>query len=132
MDFSNGHRTQTESGRTTKNNHSGACGFPSTAHREAKPIPLRFRNLIYESIDMKTKIAINGACGRMGQRLVALANEDPELQLITAVDWPKHPNQGKDAGDLAGVGAIGVPVTGTLPPAAMPDVAIDFSIPEGT
>ncbi len=25
---------------------------------------------------MKTKIAINGACGRMGQRLIALAKED--------------------------------------------------------
>lgn len=81
---------------------------------------------------MKTKIAINGACGRMGQRLIALANEDPELQLVAAIDWAKNPNQGKDAGDVAGIGAIGVRVTGALPSDATPDVAIDFSMPEGT
>ena len=81
---------------------------------------------------MKTKIAINGACGRMGQRLVALAKEDPDLQVIAAVDWAKHPNQGKDAGELAGIGPIGIKVTGTLPADLSPDSVIDFSTPEGT
>jgi len=81
---------------------------------------------------MKTKIAINGACGRMGQRLIALAQEDPELQIVAAVDWAKHPNQGKDAGELAGIGLIGVRVTGDLPFDVTPDVAVDFSMPEGT
>ncbi|MCE9532321.1 MAG: 4-hydroxy-tetrahydrodipicolinate reductase [Planctomycetes bacterium] len=81
---------------------------------------------------MKTKIAINGACGRMGQRLIALALEDAGLQVVAAVDWAKHPNQGKDAGDLAGIGPIGVKVTGTLPLESNADVVIDFSMPEGT
>jgi 4-hydroxy-tetrahydrodipicolinate reductase len=81
---------------------------------------------------VKTKIAINGACGRMGQRLIALANEDADLQLVAAADWAKHPNQGKDAGELAGIGPIGVKVAGTLPIEAVPDVVIDFSTPEGT
>ena len=81
---------------------------------------------------MKTKIAINGACGRMGQRLIALAAEDPELHVVAAVDWAKHPNQGKDAGELAGIGPIGVKVTGSLPIEISPDVVIDFSMPEGT
>jgi 4-hydroxy-tetrahydrodipicolinate reductase len=81
---------------------------------------------------VKTKIAINGACGRMGQRLIALAQEDPELQVVAAIDWAKHPNQGKDAGELAGIGPIGVRVTGDLPFDVAPNVAIDFSMPEGT
>jgi 4-hydroxy-tetrahydrodipicolinate reductase len=81
---------------------------------------------------MKTRIAINGACGRMGQRLVALAQEDPELAIVAAVDWAQHPNQGRDAGELAGVGAIGVAVTAELPISTHPDVLIDFSTPEGT
>jgi 4-hydroxy-tetrahydrodipicolinate reductase len=81
---------------------------------------------------MKTTIAINGACGRMGQRLIALAKEDPELEVVAAVDWAKHPDQGKDAGDLAGIGALGTRVTGSLPDQPRPDAVIDFSTPEGT
>jgi 4-hydroxy-tetrahydrodipicolinate reductase len=81
---------------------------------------------------MKTRIAINGACGRMGQRIVALSREDPDLAIVAAIDSPRHPNQGKDAGELAGVGSIGVPVTPELPLNIHPDVAIDFSTPEGT
>jgi 4-hydroxy-tetrahydrodipicolinate reductase len=81
---------------------------------------------------MKTHIAINGACGRMGQRLIALADEDPELKLAAAIDWAGHASQGRDAGELAGVGSLGVPVTPTLPLDIRPDVLIDFSVPEGS
>jgi 4-hydroxy-tetrahydrodipicolinate reductase len=81
---------------------------------------------------MKTLIAINGACGRMGQRLVALAREDAELQIVAALDSPKHPNHGKDVGELAGIGSIGVPIEGSLPLGARVDVVADFSVPEGT
>ncbi len=81
---------------------------------------------------MKTKIAINGACGRMGQRLIALAAEDSELDVIAAIDWAKHPNQGKDAGELAGIDATGLKVTGSLPDNVHPEAVIDFSMPEGT
>lgn len=81
---------------------------------------------------MKTSIAINGACGRMGQRLIALVKEDSELQVIAAVDSPRSPLVGKDAGELAGVGPVGVPVTGDLPLSPRPDCVIDFSAPQGT
>jgi 4-hydroxy-tetrahydrodipicolinate reductase len=81
---------------------------------------------------MKTHIAINGAGGRMGQRIVALAREDHELQVVAAVDAPGCPARGRDVGELAGVGAIGVPVTPELPLAHKPDCVIDFSAPEGT
>lgn len=81
---------------------------------------------------MKTRIAINGACGRMGQRLVALAQADGDFQLVAAVDSARHPNQGRDAGELAGVGPNGVRVTTALPLDVQPDVVVDFSTPEGT
>lgn len=81
---------------------------------------------------MKTQLAINGACGRMGQRLVALAHDDAELSVIAAVDSPNNPLIGKDAGELAGIGPIGVPVTGELPLSARPHCVIDFSAPPGT
>jgi 4-hydroxy-tetrahydrodipicolinate reductase len=81
---------------------------------------------------MKTHIAINGACGRMGQRLVALAHEDPDLNVAAALDSPAHTKAGTDAGELAGVGRIGVPVAGDIPLSARVDCVIDFSAPAGT
>jgi 4-hydroxy-tetrahydrodipicolinate reductase len=81
---------------------------------------------------MKTPIAINGACGRMGQRLVALAHEDKSLHVVAAIDSPSNPRVGHDAGVVAGVGEIGVPITGELPLSVRPECVIDFSSPAGT
>jgi len=81
---------------------------------------------------MKTRIAINGAGGRMGQRLVALASQDPELQVVAALASPTSRVQGRDVGELAGVGGIGVPIVAELPLSLRPDCIIDFSAPEGT
>ncbi|HYV35686.1 MAG TPA: 4-hydroxy-tetrahydrodipicolinate reductase, partial [Gemmataceae bacterium] len=81
---------------------------------------------------MKTLIAVNGACGRMGQRIVQLVREDKELQLAAALDMPGHPQQGRDIGEVAGIGAIGVFVSNFLPAEQRVDVLIDFSLPEGT
>lgn len=74
-------------------------------------------------------IAIHGAGGRMGRRLVALAQADPELKVCAAIDSPTCPVLGQDAGELAGIGAIGVPLTAELPTHV--DVVIDFSVPAG-
>ena len=59
---------------------------------------------------MKIHIAINGACGRMGQRMIALAKEDPQLQLVAAIDAATNPLQGSDAGEAAGIGKIGMTI----------------------
>ena len=77
--------------------------------------------------------AIHGAAGRMGQRLVALASADDDLQLVAALDWAEHPKIGSDAGVLAGVGELGIPLTAELTAALIDniDVVIDFSIPAG-
>jgi 4-hydroxy-tetrahydrodipicolinate reductase len=74
-----------------------------------------------------TDIAVVGAAGRMGQRLVALAKEDPQLKLVAAIDRADHPQMQKDIGDVAQIGAIGVPLTHDLRPT--PAVLIDFSSP---
>src|SRR5262245_44919917 len=81
---------------------------------------------------MKTTIAVNGACGRMGQRIVQLAHEDKELQLGAVLDAPNHPQQGKDIGEVAGIGSLGVKVAPTIVVGQRIDVAIDFSLPEAT
>ncbi|MCS7046760.1 MAG: 4-hydroxy-tetrahydrodipicolinate reductase [Gemmataceae bacterium] len=81
---------------------------------------------------MKTIIAVNGACGRMGQRLIHLAREDATLQLGAALEAAENPWQGRDVGEVAGLGPIGTLVTTTIPVSQRIDVVIDFSVPEAT
>ena len=80
---------------------------------------------------MKTKIGVNGACGRMGKRIVQLAHEDHSLQVVAAVDDAQHPEQGHDIGEAAAIGKLGILVTPTIPLDVHPEVVIDFSMPEG-
>src|SRR5438128_1161958 len=77
--------------------------------------------------DMRTAIGINGVCGRMGMRILQLAQEDAELQVIAALDSPQNPQQGKDAGVVAGLGPIGVPVRAEIDLSTRLDAVIDFS-----
>lgn len=75
------------------------------------------------------KIAVNGAGGRMGQRVVALTVADPDLELVAAIESPASPHLGKDAGVLAGAGETGVLIAPEL--LKQVDIIIDFSQPEG-
>jgi 4-hydroxy-tetrahydrodipicolinate reductase len=78
----------------------------------------------------RTRIAIHGAAGRMGQRLVALGSADPGLQIVAALERPGHPRLGEDAGLIAGVGPLGVPLADKL--SGPVDAMIDFSVPAGS
>ena len=79
------------------------------------------------SVDMNTStplnIIIHGASGRMGQALVRLASEAPDLHLVAAVSR-RAPSQRV----IDGIPQFGASELGGLPPF---DVAIDFSLPEG-
>jgi len=75
-------------------------------------------------------IAITGACGRMGQRLIALASQDPQLTVVAAIDRPDIPGISRDAGEIAGVGSLSLPITYDLKPT--PRVLIDFTSAAGT
>ena len=81
---------------------------------------------------MKIAIGINGAGGRMGQRLVALGKEDPALKIACALEYHGHPMMGKDAGEIAGIGHLGVPLRSQIPIDQVVSAIIDFSTPEGT
>ncbi len=77
------------------------------------------------------RLLVNGAAGRMGQRIVALANADRELCVAAAVDAPGHPAVGRDVGELAGIGPIGVPLRDAVAEGVVADAVIDFSTPAG-
>ena len=74
------------------------------------------------------QVAVNGAAGRMGQRIVALVHADPDLQVVATLEAEACPHLGQDAGELAGVGTIGVSLQTELHEHV--DVVIDFSVPE--
>src|SRR5947208_1045976 len=76
---------------------------------------------------MSLRIAIHGAAGRMGQRLIALGAADSNLKIVAAIDAARHPRLGQDAGALAAINPIGVPLSDSLNVDA--DVLIDFSVP---
>jgi 4-hydroxy-tetrahydrodipicolinate reductase len=77
------------------------------------------------------KLIMNGALGRMGRRIVALAAEDPEIEVIWAVDCGNTDLLGKDIGDIIGVGPLGVKVTDSLADAVgKGGVVVDFTWPE--
>jgi len=77
---------------------------------------------------MKKKLIINGAAGRMGRRIVALAVEGGHFEIFGAVEAAGHADIGKDAGLLAGVAETGVKLGSEYPAGA--DVMIDFSLAE--
>lgn len=81
-----------------------------------------------------TKIGIAGAAGRMGRTLVqACQHESQRLSLASAFDRAGGPELGRDAGELAGVGTLGVPVSADVDAAVQAcDVLIDFTVPEAT
>jgi 4-hydroxy-tetrahydrodipicolinate reductase len=76
-------------------------------------------------------VIVCGAAGRMGKLLVSLVHEDVEMQLAGAVEASGHWAVGKDAGEVAGIGPIGVRVTDNYDAVATPaTVTLDFTIPE--
>lgn len=79
------------------------------------------------------RVVIIGVSGRMGRALVRAAVQHGELELTGAIARPGSAALGQDAGELAGVDPLKLPVTADLPAAlALADVAIDFSRSEAT
>ena len=78
-------------------------------------------------------IIIGGAAGRMGLRIVALLGEAPGLRLAAALEAATHPSLGRDAGELAGAGRLGIPITGDPKAAIVQDrMLVEFSVPEAS
>src|SRR5216110_69012 len=78
-------------------------------------------------------VVVAGAAGRMGTRLVACLQGADDLRLVGALEAPAHPALGRDAGELAGIGRLGVAVGGDPATVVTPDrVLVEFSVPEAS
>ncbi len=80
---------------------------------------------------MSIKLAIAGACGRMGSRIGALAAADKEFRITGALERADHACCGKDYGQVLGLGDMGVKI-GSDASAVLngADALIDFALGE--
>lgn len=79
------------------------------------------------------RIAVTGASGRMGRVLIEACQQTEGVTLGAAIERPGSSVIGVDAGELAGIGRLGVAVVDDLAAVAGDfDVLIDFTRPEVT
>lgn len=82
---------------------------------------------------MMTKIAVTGAAGRMGRTLIEAIQQTEGLSLGAAIERQGSSLLGADAGELIGIGALGVELVDDLSKVMNHfDVLIDFTSPEST
>ncbi len=80
-----------------------------------------------------TKVAIAGAGGRMGRRLIEACAQYSDLQLAAAVEFTNHATIGSDASVVAGLQPSGVKIKDDMAGATrLSDVLIDFTLPNVT
>jgi len=78
-------------------------------------------------------VVVAGAAGRMGSRIVACLQGDADLKLRAALEAAGHAALGTDAGELAGIGRLDVPLTADPRAAIVAGrILIEFSVPEAT
>ncbi|WP_045225851.1 4-hydroxy-tetrahydrodipicolinate reductase [Methyloterricola oryzae] len=79
------------------------------------------------------RIGIVGAAGRMGQTLLRAVFNTPGTLLGAAIERKDSPAVGRDAGEIAGLMRLDIPVVDDLAAViAQLDVLIDFTRPEST
>jgi len=83
------------------------------------------------------RVAVCGACGRMGRLIVKQISKQSDMKLVAAIDAAGTPDEGEDAGKLVGVGKLGVEIIGSDKLAKVlknskADVLIDFTTPSAT
>lgn len=79
------------------------------------------------------KVAVTGAAGRMGKANIEAIQMADGIELGAAIVEPTSTLVGVDAGEVAGVGKLGVQMVGSLADAVADfDVLIDFTAPEVT
>jgi 4-hydroxy-tetrahydrodipicolinate reductase len=79
------------------------------------------------------RIGVVGASGRMGRAVIQQVTNTPGCAVVVACEHSSSEDIGRDAGDLAGCGSLGVKIeeeTSSL--FGQVDAMIEFSVPEAT
>ena len=84
-----------------------------------------------ELVSAAVPVAILGASGRMGRTLLRCLPDFPALRLAGALTAPGAGLGGRDAGEVAGLGPLGVALSEDVAAAVgAARVAVDFTLPE--
>jgi len=79
------------------------------------------------------RVGVVGCAGRMGRTILREVLETPGMELAGGCERPGHPDAGRDLGELAGSGPLGLMVGEDVPALARAsDVLIEFTLPEAT
>jgi 4-hydroxy-tetrahydrodipicolinate reductase len=85
---------------------------------------------VQEFFVSQIKIAIAGAAGKMGAANIKAVSQVPGLVVHSAFDRAGSPALGKDAGEVAGIGPLGVAIVDDVATALEgADAIIDFTVP---
>ncbi|MCE5214155.1 MAG: 4-hydroxy-tetrahydrodipicolinate reductase [Methanobacterium sp.] len=79
------------------------------------------------------EVAVTGASGRMGSKIIKTILKQEDMELVAAIEAPNTPFEGKDVGEVIGLGTIGVVIASAddLREVLLdkkPDVLVDFTI----
>jgi len=79
------------------------------------------------------KVAVTGAAGKMGSGIIRKILEVDDIEVVAAIEMPNTPLEGKDIGEVIGIGNIGVKTQGSqnlenILKSAKPNVLVDFTI----
>ncbi|MEA2833964.1 MAG: 4-hydroxy-tetrahydrodipicolinate reductase [Methylobacteriaceae bacterium] len=79
------------------------------------------------------RLVVMGAAGRMGRMLIRTIGEMPGVAVAAALERPGSDALGQDAGTLAGIGALGVPISDDpLQAVVDADGILDFTAPQAS
>jgi len=81
----------------------------------------------------KLKIAVAGALGRMGRAILGVAKAGKDFEIVGGWERVGNPSIGRDLGEAAGLGLLGVKLSGSSFEAARgAGAVIDFTTPSST
>ena len=82
---------------------------------------------------MTTNAIVAGAAGRMGGRIIHMIHNSQDVSLTAAFEHTDHPSVNQDAGQIVGLGEMGIKIAGSLKDVVdRGDVLIDFTMPQAT
>ncbi len=78
---------------------------------------------------MLVRIGVCGAAGRMGKTILEVCNDNDGVEVTAAIEYSESRMVGFDAGEVAGIGKLGVSITDDITAIAdQVDVIIDFTL----
>lgn len=78
------------------------------------------------------RVMVTGASGRMGRMLVRAVSDASGVDLVAATERPGSEYIGRDAGEVAGIQTLGIPISDNPSACHEADVLIDFTAPAAT